>query len=81
MTSAVTDEQKFKEKQMIDEKRCRDALKALPEATRNQIIAHLINAQSDEINRLMTSPDPVRIHRAQGATSAIQSVIDLLVVS
>lgn len=58
---------------------CKSAIKAMNVTSRHQIVAHLVDLQTEENVRLLTQADPVRIHRAQGAVTALQGVIDLLI--
>ncbi len=66
------------EEQLKAEKQCHEAVKAMNNGQRAMIIAHLANLQLVELERLLEQTDIVRIHRAQGAAKAIQSVIDLI---
>ncbi len=70
--SALTDEQ------LKVEKLCKDALKAVNSGSKSHIIQHVSNLQIIELERLMEQSDLVKIHRAQGAAKAYQSIIELL---
>lgn len=60
------------------EERCREAVRAINNGSRATMVAHITNLKSVEMDRLLTQSDTVRIHRAQGAAAAYDSIINLL---
>ena len=66
------------EEQLKAEKLCKDALKAMNSGSKSHVIQHIANLQIVELERLMEQSDSVKLHRAQGAAKAYQSIIELL---
>ena len=60
------------------EQLCKDAIRSINNGTRAQIIKHLTNLQSEENERLISHTDTVRMFRAQGAITALQTIIELV---